>query len=111
MSSEARAEQDRESLVDMRGYLHVMRRRWMVIVGLLVATLGIALFVTERATPQYSSTAQLFITTPGSDSTDAYQGGLFSQQRVASYADLVQGKNLAQRVVDTLGLSESATRL
>src|SRR5688572_25958742 len=63
-------------------------------------------------TPQYQSSAQLFISSSASnDSGDAYQGSLFSTQRVSSYADLVTGKELAQRVVDDLGLDVAATDL
>src|SRR5680860_154386 len=34
----------------------------------------------------------------------AYQGGLFSAERVTSYADLVSGRELSSRVIDRLGL-------
>ncbi len=37
--------------------------------------------------------------------TDLYQGNLFSQQRVVSYAELVTGETLAQRTIDKLGLN------
>lgn len=50
----------------------------------------------------YESTARLFVSTT-SDS-DAYQGGLFSTQRVTSYADLLSGEAFAQSVIDNLGL-------
>jgi capsular exopolysaccharide synthesis family protein len=99
--------------MDLRTYLHMVRRRWLLILSCFVLSVVAAMFVTARATPQYASTARLFISTPGSDTTgvDAYQGSLFSAQRVASYADLVTGKALAQRVVDSLHLSESPSGL
>jgi tyrosine-protein kinase len=99
--------------VDLRAYLHIVRRRWALIVGCLLLSVAAASLVTSRATPQYASTAQLFITTPGSASGagDAYQGSLFSAQRVASYADLITGKALAQRVVTNLNLRQSSSSL
>jgi capsular exopolysaccharide synthesis family protein len=97
--------------VELRDYLRIMSRRWKVILGCMVVAIAAAAALTVHATPQYASTARLFISTPSDASSDAYQGGLFSQQRVASYADLVTGQDLAQRVVDNLHLTESAAAL
>jgi capsular polysaccharide biosynthesis protein len=86
--------------VEIRDYVRIARRRWLLIMGCFVACVGIAALVTFRATPQYTSTAQLFISTPGgSDTSQAYQGGLFSQQRVTSYANLVSNRETATRVL------------
>lgn len=97
--------------MELRTYLQIIRRRWVMIVGCLVIAVATAALVTTRATPQYASTAKLFVSTPSSAGSDAYSGGLFSQQRVASYADLITGENIAQRVIDELGLTESAAAL
>jgi capsular exopolysaccharide synthesis family protein len=82
---------------------------------LVVVCLSLTLVVTSilalLATPRYASTTRLFISTPQNRSAAAYQGGLFSEQRVASYADLITGQSLAQRVVNKLKLSESAAEL
>ena len=40
-----------------------------------------------------------FVTTPSQGVADAYQGGLFLQQRVKSYVDLLTSDRLAQSVV------------
>lgn len=97
--------------MDLTEYLKIVRRRWTVIAGCLLVVVAAAALMTITATPQYSSTARLFVSTPRSDGADAYQGGLFSQQRVASYANLITGEDLAQRVVDGLKLDQSATSL
>ena len=98
--------------MDLRGYLGVLRRRWLVIVVCILAGVAIAAVVLVRSTPQYQSTARLFVSTPGSDANAAaYQGSLFAQQRVTSYADLIKGSTVAQKVIDKLGLEESATGL
>jgi receptor protein-tyrosine kinase len=56
-------------------------------------------------TPQYVSSAELFVsTTDAGSTTDVFQGGQFSQQRVASYARLLTGDDLAERVIDRLDL-------
>src|SRR4051794_33325330 len=90
----------RPGTVEIRDYLRIARRRWVTIALLFLVALGVAALVTFRATPQYSSTAQLFVSTPGSDQSQAYQGGLFSQQRVTSYADLVKSRQVAHGVID-----------
>lgn len=97
--------------MELRDYIRILRRRWKLIVGCVVLAVAAATALTMRATPEYTSTSRLFISTPSGASSDAYQGGLFSQQRVASYADLVTGQDLAQRVIDKLHLNESASAL
>ncbi len=97
--------------MELRDYLKVMARRWKLIVACMVLAVAAAAVVTMHATPQYASTSRLFISTPSGGSSDAYQGGLFSQQRVASYADLVTGQDLAQRVIKNEHLSESPAAL
>lgn len=66
---------------------------------------GAAAAVTFTATPQYQSTARLFITTQASDTaTESFQGGQFAAQRVASYADLASSRELAAAVARDLNL-------
>jgi capsular exopolysaccharide synthesis family protein len=97
--------------VELGDYLRITRRQWRLIVVCLLIAVGVAALLTLQVTPRYASTSRLFVSTPGSDTSAAYQGGLFSQQRVASYADLVTGDEIAQRVIDKLGLHESASAL
>jgi len=98
--------------VDLRGYLRVLRRRWVLIVVCVVLGTATSALVLYRSTPLYTSTARLFVSTPGSDANvQAYQGGLFAQQRVTSYADLIKGSSVAEKVVQKLQLTESPTTL
>lgn len=63
-------------------------------------------------TPLYQASTRLFVsTTSGSSVSEMYQGNLFSQQRVSSYAELLTGATLAQRTIDKLGLDMSAIEL
>ena len=93
--------------MELRDYLRIARRRWMTIVIVTLLTLGATALITLRMTPQYASTARLFISTPESNTDQAYSGGLFSQARVTSYADLLTGEEISRRVVDRLNLDES----
>ena len=97
--------------MELRDYLHIARRRWRLILGSLIAVVGLAAVYTAQATPQYASTGRVFISTTPSNSSDAYQGGLFSEQRVTSYVDVIGGLELSQRVIDELDLSMSAETL
>jgi receptor protein-tyrosine kinase len=97
--------------VELRDYLRIARRRWMMIVGCMVTALAMAALVTFQATPQYASNARLFVSTAQHDSSDAYQGSLFSAQRVTSYADLTSGQELASRVINDLGLDMEPSEL
>jgi len=98
--------------VELRDYLRILRRRWPIIVACLAVVVGLAAVFTVRATKEYQSSAQLFISTSTSQSSsDIYQGSLASTQRVASYADLLTGNELAQRVIDTTDLDLTPSQL
>lgn len=90
--------------MELHDYLRILRQQWVLVLATTVATVAVALGLTVATTPQYSSQSQVFISTAPTDATDAYQGGLFSQQRVASYADAMTGIELSRRVVDQLHL-------
>ncbi|GAA4685221.1 polysaccharide biosynthesis tyrosine autokinase [Phytohabitans rumicis] len=65
------------------------------ITGLALGTVGL---LTVFAVPQYATSVTFFVTTPSQGLSDAYQGGLFSQQRVKSYANLLAGDRLARSI-------------
>lgn len=82
-----------------------MRSGWWLLLGGLLVGLAAAGLLSWLATPLYSSSTQLFVSVAGStDTSAAYQGNLFTQQRVTSYAQLLTGEALAAEVVDDLDL-------
>jgi receptor protein-tyrosine kinase len=95
----------REVLAALRGSW------WLLVTGLVLGALtGLGISLVQ--TPLYTSTTQLFVSTRDSASTsDVLLGSQFAEQRVASYARLVRGKDLANRVIDRLGLSEETDDL
>ena len=97
--------------VELKDYWLTVRRRWRVIVLTVAVCVAAAAAYTWQATPMYSSTASIFISTSPSDTADAYQGNLFATQRVASYAELVTKRKLAERVSDDLGGEPSPAEL
>jgi receptor protein-tyrosine kinase len=50
-------------------------------------------------------------TTSGTSVSDIYPGNRFSQERVASYTELLTGETLAQRTIAKLGINMSAKDL
>lgn len=72
-----------------------------------LAALGASLLTTAK----YAASTQLFVSTTAQGAAAAYEGGLFSQQRVTSYSQLIQGGQVAQRVVDSLKLKISAAQI
>jgi capsular exopolysaccharide synthesis family protein len=97
--------------MELQDYARIIRDRWLIIAVTAIVAIGVALLLTATATPMYKSSARLFVTTAQSDTADAYQGGLFSQQRVKSYADLLTGEEISRRVVEKLNLNESPRAL
>ena len=98
--------------MDLREYLRVLRRRWLLIVTCLLLGTAVGALIIIRSTPQYAATARLFVSTPSTDANaQAYQGGLFSQQRVTAYADLIKGSTVAEKVIAKLQLDETPVAL
>ena len=97
--------------MELSDYLKVVRRRWRLIAISLLAVVALSAILTVRATPQYQSDARLFVSTTDQSAIEAFQGGNFAIQRVGSYADLVNGQELASRVIDSLDLSVSPAML
>lgn len=92
--------------MDLQDYLRVLRKRWLLVVLSALLVTGATAIVTSRETPQYRSTVGFFVSTSDraldSSSNSAYTGGLFSQQRVKSYATIVSGPMIAQLVASDL---------
>lgn len=84
--------------MNMHDALRALRRQWWLVLLCVVLLGGLAAGLTARATPQYRSEVTFFVSTPSGDSASAYTGGLFSQQRVKSYSDLLAGRTTAEAV-------------
>jgi receptor protein-tyrosine kinase len=97
--------------VELKDVIQAVRHGWwLVAVGVLLG-LGGAGLLTWQTTPTYTSSTQLFVSTTSSDDASVYQGNIFSQQRVASYVEILTSQRLAGRVIEQLGLQESSATL
>ncbi|WP_328813637.1 polysaccharide biosynthesis tyrosine autokinase [Rhodococcus sp. NBC_00297] len=99
--------------MEISDYVRILRARWIVIVLTTVIAAAASLVFSLVSTPVYEACTRLYVSTGSSSSsvTEVYQGNLASQQRVASYTQLLGGESVAQRTIDSLGLSMSPSAL
>lgn len=99
--------------MDLKDLLQAIRRSPWLILALTVVGIAGAVVAIVTTRPQYQSDVQLFVSAPdsGTDLQGAYQGGLFTQQRVLSYADIVNSSPVLSPVIGRLRLDEDAATL
>ena len=74
--------------MELKDYWLTIRRRWrLVVMAVLLSTVAAGL-LTLQATPLYSSSAQLFVSTPSSETSEAATGDQFAARRVTSHVAL-----------------------
>jgi succinoglycan biosynthesis transport protein ExoP len=94
-------------------YLGAIRRQWLLVLFCVLASTAAAGLLAWTQPPIYAARAQLFVATSGvpGDLSQTYQGGLFSQQRVLSYAKIVSSPPVVERVIEQLNLKESVPQV
>lgn len=98
--------------MDLRDYLRILRRNWILIAAAALAGLLIGGAVSVLAKPTYTAETQLFVAIQGSGSIqELQQGNTFGQARVASYVKTVNSPMVLQPAIDSLGLSVTAEEL
>src|SRR5436190_6966351 len=99
--------------MELRAYLRVLRRQWVVVVVSIVVCVGVAAVLALAKTSIYESRAQLFVSAAGTanDPGATYQASLFSQERVLSYAQMVSSPAVLDAVIEELHLDETSREL
>ena len=98
--------------MDLRDYLRLLRKRWRSLVITMLVVLGLAAAVTIATPRTYAATTQFFVSTVSDETAGALaQGNTFTQQRVKSYAQVLQTPRVLQPVVDELGLGTTPETL
>jgi non-specific protein-tyrosine kinase len=97
--------------MDLRDYVRVLRERWRFVVACLLLGLGGAVVAVVLTPRTYTAHAQLFVATSDVNSANAYQGGLFSQERVQSYTQIIDSPSVIDGVIATLGLHTTPEKL
>ena len=90
--------------MDLPNYMRLLRKRWRLIVACLLLGAGAAAAISWTATPKYEASTQLFVSArdAASDLNGLAQGGQFTQERVQSYADIVNSPEVTEAVADEL---------
>ena len=90
--------------MELQDYLMVVRKRWRVILAVVLVTIGLASLASALSTKVYESQTQFFVSTTGSDNSGALlQGSTFTQQRVKSYAQLLTTPRILEPVAEAIG--------
>jgi polysaccharide biosynthesis transport protein len=98
--------------VELRDYLNVVRRGWVIILGVTVVVAGLAALYTFTRTPLYESQAKVFVSLQSAtDIQDLIQGNLFTQQAAQGYAEVAVTPIVLDTVIDKLGLKTSSSQL
>ena len=98
--------------MDLRDYALVLRKHWQLITACTLLAVGVAAIATFLTTPKYQASAQLFVSTSSSGNVgDLAQGSSFTQQRVKSYADIINSPRVTAAVIRELGLPETPRAL
>lgn len=98
--------------MELRDYVRVLRQHWVLIVALTLLGVAAAAGYSILQTPQYSSSAKVFVSTSGGASvSELQQGNTFTQQRVKTYADLVTTPIVLLPVINELGLETTGEAL
>ncbi|WP_182113263.1 MULTISPECIES: polysaccharide biosynthesis tyrosine autokinase [unclassified Actinotalea] len=83
--------------MELTDHLSAIRKHWWITVLTLLATVGIAAYVSSRMTPVYESTVTFFVAA-STDTGTALQADEFAQRRINSYVGVLSSELLAQEV-------------
>ncbi|MFD2339676.1 polysaccharide biosynthesis tyrosine autokinase [Clavibacter tessellarius] len=98
--------------MELREYIRILRRSWILILLALLLGVGAAAGYSLVQTPEYRASAKVFVSTQSAGTvSDLSQGNSFTQQAVKSYADVVSTPVVLEPVIAQLGLDETAESL
>lgn len=96
----------------VHSYVQIMRRRWRIMVGLLVTCVLAALLWSVTTTPMYRSTASVYFSLSyGNSAVDLSQGSSYTQAQMESYAMLATSPRVLEEVATTLPFATSGIQL
>ena len=101
-----------ETFVELMDYVRVIRKRWQIIVAVMLVVVAGAALATALSPNVYQAQTQLFVSTSGgSDSSALLSGSSFTQQRVLSYANVITTPKVLDPVIEALQLKTTAAKL
>ncbi|RKR76128.1 polysaccharide biosynthesis tyrosine autokinase [Frondihabitans australicus] len=98
--------------MDIARLLRLLRGGWVVLALGVAAGLGAGYGMTSLAAPQYTATAELYVTVGGGNTAiDLLQGGSAAEQKVQSYVSVATSTRVLQPVIDELHLKTTPADL
>jgi non-specific protein-tyrosine kinase len=99
--------------LDLKDYYRLVRRNLLLVITFIILGVGAAAGITSTQTPLYQAHIQLFVSTPSSavDISALAQGSSFTQQRVISYSQVINGPQTLLPVIEKLHLNISEDAL
>jgi capsular exopolysaccharide synthesis family protein len=98
--------------VELRDYLRIARRNWILLVTLMLVGAGGGTAVAVLLPPTYQSTAESYVSIgAASNVNDLSQGSYFTQQVVASYAHIAVTPYVLGPVIDELSVGTTPAKL
>lgn len=98
--------------MDIYEYMRILRRNWILVVGVTLAGLLVGGAASVLVKPTYTAQTELFVSIQGSGTvSELQQGNIFSQARVQSYVKTVTTPAVLQPAIDSLGLDVTPEEL
>lgn len=99
--------------MDLKDFYRLVLRNLAIVLSSVLLGIGLSAGITFSMTPIYQAKVQLFVSTPSSalDVSALVQGSSFSQQRVKSYAQIVNGPETLLPVIRQLDLPYTYEKL
>jgi capsular exopolysaccharide synthesis family protein len=98
--------------VELRDYLRILRKRWIIIVVLTLVGVAAAAAASILTTPEYEASTIVFVSVQSDTNVqDLASGNNFTQGQVKSYAEAVSTPLVLDPVIRRLNLNESAAKL
>lgn len=89
--------------MELTDHLRAIRKYWWITLLTLLATVGAAVYMTQRATPVYESTVTFYVAA-STDTGTALQADEFAQRRINSYVGVLGSDLLAGEIADEPGV-------
>ncbi|MDN4475412.1 polysaccharide biosynthesis tyrosine autokinase [Demequina sp. SYSU T00192] len=98
--------------MELQDYWRILRQYWILIIAFAAAGAATGLVFSALIEPSYAASSKVFVSTTGTTTVaELAQGNTFTQQRVKTYADLVETSAVLDPVVEELGLDETSVSL
>jgi capsular exopolysaccharide synthesis family protein len=100
-----------ERAVELGEYLDILRRRWVGVLIIALATLALASAVTLAMPKKYTATTRLFFGVAADSVTDLAQGSTFAAKQISSFAEVATSPRVLVPVIGQLGLQTTPKEL